>query len=164
MRKFRRLRPYTLIEVTLVIFFLAIISIFVFKSYYRFGYSYRSSTDNSIRMRRIMNISERWRKALDGASGQIPVIEDGKIVFSKNDYAAVDKKQIIICRRGKTYILRLPKDTNAGFSIEKDPHEGCLVILNLSWKYSHSPNKKAPGGDHAVRIVSALKIKDGDKS
>ena len=164
MRKPGSLRPYTLVEILFVIFFLIMISAFVFKYYYRFDYSYRSSVDNSIRMRRVMNISERWRKISGGVSGQVPAIENGKIVFDKNDYAAVNKKQIIIRRRGKTYLLRLPESTNAVFGIENGPDNSCLLILNLNWKYSRSPNKKTPGKSHAVRIVSALKINRGDKS
>lgn len=164
MRKISRLHSYTLVETMFVIFFFVVISAFVFRFYYRFDYSYRASIDNAVRMRRIMNIGERWRKALDGASGQVPVIENGKIIFDKNDYAAVDKKQIIIHRCGKTYLLRLPENTNAAFSIEDGPDGGSLAILNLNWKNRRSQNKKAPGRSHSVRIAAALEIKHGDKS
>ena len=164
MRKFRSLYSYTLIELMCAIFFMIIISAFVFKYYYRFDYSYRSSIDNSIRMRRVMTIGERWRKAFEGTSGQVPIIENRKIIFGRNDYVAVDKKHIIIHRCGKTYSLRLPENTSAAFAIENDSDCECLAILNLNWKYSRSPGKKTPGRTHTVRIISAVKIKHGDNS
>ncbi len=164
MSKLNRSNPYTLIEVLCTIFFMTIISAFVFKYYYRFDYSYRSSINNSIRMRRVMTIGERWQKILGGSTGQIPVIKNNKLIFGKEDYVAVSKKHITIHRRGKTYLLRLPDDTNAAFSIENSSTGNCLIILNLNWKYSRSPGKKTPGKAHSVRIVSALKIKHGDNS
>jgi Tfp pilus assembly protein PilE len=164
MKKISVLRSYTLVETMFVIFFLIVISAFAFRYYYRFKYSYRSSVDNAIRMRQIMSISERWRQALGGTSEQIPVAENGKIVFAGNDYAAVEKKQITICRSGKNYSLRLPKNTNAALTVEKNQSGSYLAVLNLSWKYSHSPNAKAPGKTHSVRIISALKVKHGDQS
>ncbi|MCK4982120.1 MAG: hypothetical protein KAS17_04300 [Victivallaceae bacterium] len=164
MKKIRNLYPYTLVEVLCVIFFLILISGFAFKYYYHFQYSYRSSIDNSIRMRRVMTISERWKKVFEGTFIQAPVIENGKIIFNKNDYAALVENQIIIHRRKKTYSLRLPKNTSAAFAIENDPHGSCLIILNLNWKYSHSSNRNAPGKTHTVRIISAVTVEHGDKS
>jgi hypothetical protein len=164
MRKFRNLHPYTLVEILCVIFFLIMISGFAFKYYYHFHYSYRSSIDNSIRMRRVMNISKRWGKVTGGTVKQAPLIENGKIIFNKNDYVALVENQIIIHRRKKKYSLRLPKNTSAAFAIENDPDGSYLIILNLNWKYSRSPNKKTPGQKHTVRIVSAVSAKHGGNS
>ena len=164
MKKIRNLHPYTLVEILCVIFFLIMISAFAFKYYYHFHYSYRSSIDNSIRMRRIMNISERWKKVIGGSFRQAPVIENGKIIFSKNDYVATEKNRIIIKHLKKTYSLRLPKNTNAAFAIENTTDGNYLVILNLNWKYSHSSNKNAPGKTHTVRIISVVTVEHGDKS
>lgn len=164
MKKARRLRPYTLIEVLCVIFFIGLLSGLGLKYYYHFHYSYRSSIDNAIRMRRIMNIGERWKQALGGTFKQAPQIENGNIVLSKSDYVKAGKEEIIIHCRNKKYLLRLPKNTSATFAVEKGADGSYLAILNLNWKYSHSVKKNAVGEAHFVRIISSLRAEQGDKS
>lgn len=164
MKKNRRLRPYTLVEILWVIFFIGLLSAWGLKYYYHFHYTYRSSIDNAIRMRRIMNIDERWKQALGGTFKQVPQIKNGKIILSKNDYVKADKKEIIIHCRNKKYLLRLPKNTSATLAVEKGTGGSYLAILNLNWKYSHSVKKNATGEAHFVRIISSLRAEQGDKS
>ena len=161
MRKVRYLRSYTLIELMLVIFFIALLSGFGLKYYYHFHYSYRSSIDNAIRMRRIMAIGERWKRIFAETSKKSPQIENGNIVFSKNDYIRAGKKEIIVDYRKKKYLLRLPKNTSATFAIEKGSGDRYLLILNLGWKHSHATSRKIPDIKHSVRIVSSLTVEGG---
>jgi hypothetical protein len=85
-------------------------------------------------------------------------------MFNKNNYVSLSKKEIIIDCREKKYLLRLPKNTSAAFAIEKGLGDSYLLILNMSWKYSHATSKKIPKKIHSVRIVSSFLVKQGDKS
>ena len=163
MRKVRCLHPYTLVEILCVIFFLALLSGFGLKYYYRFHYSYRSSIGNAIRMRRIMNISERWKRIFTGTSKLEPQIKNAKIVFGKNDYITAGKKEIVVNYRKKKYVLRLPENTSAALAVEQGGDNSYLVVLNLNWKYDHTASKKVSRKIHSVRIVSSLTVKQGDE-
>ena len=163
MKKVRRLHPYTLVEAMWVIFFIAFLSGLGLKYYYRFQYSYRSSIDNAVRMRRIMNINARWKQAAGGTFKQAPRLENATIVLDKSDYITAEKNEIIVNCRKKKYVLRLPENTSAALALEKAADDSYLVILNLSWKHSRAANRKVPKKAHSVRIVSSLTVKQEAK-
>jgi hypothetical protein len=138
-----------------------VLSAFAMRLFYRFRYSYRSSTENAFRMRQVMIIDKQWKKILGKGAENPPLIKDKGIFWDENNSAVLAENKIIIHRQGKSYSLALPAKTRASMAIEETFPGTYLVILNLNWKYNHSSEYKAGGKEHSARIVAAVKASGG---
>ncbi len=148
----KNIRRYTLLEIIVVIAFVAILMNSALLLYYKAKGKSMAHIEKAVHIKSVSAVADIWRKFVHD-NGNPAIIEPDKIVFkNKSGISAVKDKLIFATVKDRRQFV-LPNGYSAEFALERNSKEPPCLVLKLKEPKGSSPHNKF------TRIVAGIKEK-----